>query len=179
MLRRYSIIILLILFTSIKAQEKGQWLFGGGLGLSFGAVTQIGIAPQVGYQVNDWYQVGINASYDYIKINDHPYFANDEYHYLTLGQYHRIFLYNKMFFLHAEYMQSWYNTYDYKDYGNPFAEKQWLTAPALLIGGGYNGRISDNAGFQITLLYDLIQDDYSLLPKNPPVIYRFGVWFGF
>jgi hypothetical protein len=65
--------------TSVPAQEKKKELseetfwnrlvYGGGLGLSFGNTTQILIAPQVGYRVNDKLIAGAGFMYNYLRVN--------------------------------------------------------------------------------------------------------------
>ncbi len=57
--------------TIIQTKEKSDFWkrvrFGGGLNLSFGNTTVIGISPQANYMVNDRFSVGAGVGYQYIK----------------------------------------------------------------------------------------------------------------
>ncbi|QNR25479.1 hypothetical protein [Croceimicrobium hydrocarbonivorans] len=48
---------------------KDRIIYGGGAGLSFGNNTNIFLAPQVGYKVNDNWVVGAGYMYNYAKWN--------------------------------------------------------------------------------------------------------------
>ena len=59
--------------TNASTQKSDFWQrvqFGGGLGLSFGDFTNVTIAPQAIYNVNENVSVGAGVQYNYLKNRD-------------------------------------------------------------------------------------------------------------
>ncbi len=60
--------------TPIASTQKSDFWqrvqFGGGLGLTFGEFTNISIAPQAIYNVNQFVSVGAGVQYNYLKNRD-------------------------------------------------------------------------------------------------------------
>ena len=59
--------------TNAVVQKSEFWQrvqFGGGLGLTFGDFTNISIAPQAIYNVNEFVSVGAGIQYNYLKNRD-------------------------------------------------------------------------------------------------------------
>lgn len=171
-----------------KTQPKGfnpeRLIFGGGLGLSFGNVTAISVAPMVGYRITDKLAAGVGLGYLYVNFKDDVYIGGNtydtKYSVLTPSVWARYLVFNN-FFAHTEYEQNFMSFTDYRydqsGSGNIESYKQKLNSPALLLGAGYRQPVSDNASFVILALYDVIQDEYS--PYRDRVDIRFGLNIGF
>ena len=59
--------------TTAAVQKNDFWQrvqFGGGLGLTFGVFTNISVAPQAIYNVNQFVSVGAGIQYNYLKNKD-------------------------------------------------------------------------------------------------------------
>ncbi len=83
---------------------KDRIWFGGGLGLSFGSVTNIAIEPMVGYKItkNGKLSVGVGISYQYFRDNRYtPAFETSVYGGRLFTRYRII----EQLFAHAEYNQ--------------------------------------------------------------------------
>jgi hypothetical protein len=173
-----------------KEQPKGfdpqRIIFGGGLGLSFGDVTAISIAPMVGYRITDNLAAGIGLGYQYLRIKD--FFelrdANGNppqyYDYKTSiysGSVWARYLVFTNFFAHAEYEQNFMSftrpEFDHNGSGSIEEYKINYRSPAMLLGAGYRQPVTDNSSFVVMALYDVIQDEYS------PYYDRIDVRFGF
>ncbi|HYV94233.1 MAG TPA: hypothetical protein VE978_20830 [Chitinophagales bacterium] len=145
---------------------------GGSLGLSFGNITSVEIAPVVTYQITDDWLGGLGARYIYFSYND-PYsnygFTTSIYGGTLLTRYNLF----RGFFGEADLELN--NTYDLLSLETTgIVKRVWV--PSLLLGGGYAQKIGGRSVFFISVLYDVIQD-----PNSPywgiPVI-RGGISFG-
>ena len=181
-----------------KAQPKGfdpqRLIFGGGLGLSFGDVTAVSVAPVVGYRVTENFAAGIGLGYQYLRVKDFYRLQDlngqvNYYDYKTsiysASAWARYVLFTN-FFVHAEYERNFMNFTDYQfdqnGSGSIEAYKLKYNSPALLLGGGFRQPISDNASFVVLALYDVIQDKYSPYRNQdnvPHIDLRFGFNVGF
>jgi hypothetical protein len=152
-----------------KPSFADRLAFGGNIGLSFGTVTYIEIAPLVGYRVTDAFTTGLGFRYIYYKDNYYDYTSNI-YGGTVFARY-RIF---KGLFAEADFEANNLDAYTPDNSGGYTLERKWI--PSLLLGGGYSSSIGRSAGFFISILYDVLQD-----PNSPyygqPVI-RAGVGFG-
>ncbi|MFI5135756.1 MAG: hypothetical protein ACHQD9_07875 [Chitinophagales bacterium] len=142
---------------------------GGYLSLSFGTVTYIAIAPQVGYRFTNNLTAGVGFNYQYYQDNYYNYHTN-VYGGLIFARYNVY----KGLFLEGDFEDNNLDVYNVDiNTGNYFLTRQWV--PSLLLGGGYSGGGS-HGGFYISILYDVLQN-----PNSPyygiPVI-RAGVGFG-
>ena len=144
-------------------KPKQNWTdkisLGGNLSLSFGTLTLVQVAPQIGYRVTDRFIPGVGANYIYFKD---PFGATTIYGGSVFARY----LIADNFFAYAEYEQL--NREVWEAWGN---ERRWI--PIGLIGGGYRTG-GDGLNFSISVLFDVIQDPWS--PYGNPVI-RGGVFF--
>ncbi len=52
---------------------RSKFHFGGGLGLSFGTVTQVDLSPSIAYDLTNRLSVGVGASYLYYKNKIYSY----------------------------------------------------------------------------------------------------------
>lgn len=180
-----KLIVLLVVFfisTSVKAQngneisENSSFLdrvyVGGNFGLSFGDITNIQIAPIVGYRVTNDFSVGAGPRYQYTRVrfsggND---VSSNNYGFNLFARYN-IF---EPFFLQAEY-----------EYLNFELFNRDLTSfrenfNSVLIGGGISQPIGSRAFFNLTLLYNLSYDNTDTFRAyDSPLIVRAGINLGF
>ena len=145
--------------------------FGGGVSLMFGSVTNLGVAPLVGYKIDQKGKLssGLGLNYYYFKDNRYvPAFESSNYGWSVFSRYRVI----PQAYLHAEY-----NSQNYKIY-KPFADtygREWV--PFLLVGGGYAQQLAGNSYFTFQVLWDLIQDIRS--PYGGQPFFQAGVGVGF
>jgi hypothetical protein len=144
--------------------------FGGGLVLQFGDQTVIQVSPIMGYMLTEKLHVGLGVTYLYYKYIDHYY--NYQYESNTYGAsvFSKYFIFPEVF-AYGEYGIMNMDVYNYLSY-----EYSRANVASFLIGGGYRQMIGRNAGIELLLLYDLIDDPYS--PYTNPVI-RMGFVAGF
>ncbi|HRH68530.1 MAG: hypothetical protein JNL43_02485 [Flavobacteriales bacterium] len=145
--------------------------FGGGVSLMFGTVTNLGIAPLVGYKIDQKGKLssGIGLNYYYYKDNRYsPSYESSNYGWSVFSRYRVI----PQAFLHAEYNSQSYELY------SPFGEttqREWV--PFLLVGGGYSQHLGGNSYLTFQILWDLIQDLRS--PYGAQPFFSVGVGVGF
>src|SRR5690554_7446721 len=66
---------------------KDRLFFGGDLGLSFGTVTYIRVAPIIGYNISPKFAVGGGPSYQYYKDNRYSGYETSIYGGSVFGRY--------------------------------------------------------------------------------------------
>jgi len=154
-----------------KPPFSSRLAFGGYLGLSFGDITYVEIAPLVGYRVTDNFTAGLGLRYIYYKDNFYNYESNI-YGGTIFGRYN-IF---RGLFVEADFEANNLEALTVVDPINQVytLDRQWI--PSLLLGGGYSSAIGNSAGFYISILYDVIQDPNSPYYRQP--IIRAGVGVG-
>jgi hypothetical protein len=176
-----------------KEQPKGfdphRLIFGGGLGLSFGDVTAISVAPMVGYRITDNFSAGIGLGYQYLRVKDFYELQdlNGNYNYydyktsiLSPSVWARYVVFTN-FFVHAEYEHDFMSFTDYQfdqnGSGSIESYKLKYNSPAMLVGGGFRQPVTDNSSFVVLALYDVIQDKYSPYYKRIDIRFGFNVGF--
>lgn len=175
-------IICLMVHSAVNAQYdennpyaslpfKKRLFYGGDVGLSFGTITYIRIAPLIGYNLNPKLSVGLSPSYEYYSDNrTTPKFTSTMYGGSAFARYFvlpSIFLQASPEVLNLESVpQQNPITGDFEITGNR------VTIPILLLGGGFSQRSPNGSGFFISVLYDVIQDLNSPYPNN--LVFRIG-----
>ena len=169
--------------------DASRIIFGGGLGLGFGSVTNVSVAPIVGYRITDNFSAGIGMGYQYVRVKDYypvydknntviykPYTANI----YSPSVWTRYVIW-KNIFAHLEYE---HNFMSFKEYYNNYSVTLDIldrtvkyNAPSLLLGGGFRQPVSDRVSIVFMGLYDVIQDKYS--PYKGTIAFRFGIVAGF
>lgn len=150
---------------------KDRLYFGGGVSLMFGTVTNLGIAPMVGYKIDrkGKLSTGLGLNYYYFKDNRYvPSYESSNYGWSVFSRYRVI----PQAYLHAEY-----NAQNYELY-NPFGEstqREWV--PFLLVGGGYAQHLGGNSYLTFQVLWDLIQDLRSPYGGQPFLTAGVGIGF--
>lgn len=145
--------------------------FGGGVSLMFGTVTNLGVAPVVGYKIDQKGKLssGIGLNYFYFRDDRFvPAFESSNYGWSLFSRYRVI----PQAYLHAEY-----NVQNFEIY-SPFADtfqRQWV--PFLLVGGGYAQQLAGNSYLTFQVLWDVIQDIRS--PYGAQPFFQAGVGVGF
>jgi hypothetical protein len=160
-----------------KGFDMDRMVFGGNLGLAFGNITNIYIAPIVGYRITDNLAAGISLGFNYYRQSN----AYQSYN-LNTGQvknmpfvqtvysgglWAKYALFNN-FLLQAEFEVN--NILDqYKGYSVVQDSEGWskyqfsrTTVPSLLLGGGYRQPIGEWGSMYIIAMYDVLQR----LPSN-------------
>lgn len=169
--------LLTILFTFysyiyICAQERNPFfdaekLFtGGNLGLQFGTVTVLEIAPIIGYRVTKRLALGAGLTYQY--INDSRYLPPISLN-IYGGRIFTQFLFSENIYTHLEYEYLQY-TADITYLG-----PSTIQLNNYLAGVGYRQAISDNVAIDILLLWNFNDSPYNLY-SNP--IIRGGLQIG-
>lgn len=169
--------------------DPQRLIFGGGLGLGFGTVTNIAVSPVVGYRITDKFSAGIGLGYDYLRVKDYyqlvDFNGNPKYYDYKTSIYSasvwaRYLLFENVF-VHAEYEHNFMSFTDYRYAQNGSGDiegyKLNYNAPSLLLGGGFRQPISERSSFVAMALYDVLQDKYS--PYYKTISFRVGVNVGF
>lgn len=177
-----TFVMLALLCTVVRAQDteeeeelddmeekdtrtfKERVFVGGGINLSFGTVTNIGVEPLVGYKIdrdNRW-SVGLGGSYNYYRSSNYG-----QYVYETSIYGYKAFTRYKILppvFLAAEFNHLSYQLYSYTP---GLRERRWV--PFLLVGGGYAANIGGKTSLTFTVMWDVIQDPYSPYRAGSPL----------
>jgi hypothetical protein len=183
---RICLVIFLFLSTMASAQEERTELpsqpvkerkpfrerlfISPDLGLQFGTVTLINVAPKIGYRITDRFASGIGATYIYIKDKRYQSYG---YTYESSIYGGSVFSQYQLFEpvrLYAEYEMLSLESFDLKN-----GEVTRRIVPALLAGGGYTSRIGEYSSFGIMVLFDLLESTYSIY-ENPVI--RIGLNLG-
>ncbi len=150
---------------------KERLFFGGDLGLSFGTITNIRIAPMIGYNLNPKLSIGVSPSYEYYKDKRSiPDFESTIYGGSAFARYFvlpSIFLQVSPEVLNLEKLPTFNNITNEYDFNTGR-----VTIPVLLIGGGFSQRSPNGSGFFIGAFYDVIQDINS--PYSDTFVFRIG-----
>lgn len=127
---------------------------GGNFWGQLGTTTSLEIAPILGYRITEEYSVGVGIKYNYYRINYRtgPALSTSIYG----GSIFTRYILLDQFIAHAEI-----ETLNVELLNNSSIERRWV--PIALVGAGYS-----HNGFQIMLLYDLIND------RNNPYFGTFG-----
>jgi hypothetical protein len=147
---------------------RDRLFFGGNVGLSFGSLTFIQVAPLVGVRLNDKLGVGIGPSYSYFSDRRNPQlkFTTETYGGRLFAQYRvheSIMLYSEYELLNAEVPDLLYTKLERRNISS------------LFVGGGYLAPIGQRSAVMISVLYNLLEDSYS--PYDNPV-FRTGFVVG-
>lgn len=170
---KFSLLIIISLTANaIYAQEKensnpyadlpfkDRLFIGGDLGLSFGTITYIRIAPILGFNVSPKFSVGAGPSYQYYKDNRYLGLESSIYGGSVFGRYfviENIFLQTEFEVLNLEEL-----------YYNPATDHipQRVTIPVWFVGAGFSQRTPNGSGFFIGIFYDLVGDINSPYPSD-------------
>jgi len=136
---------------------------GGGLGLSFGSLTIIEIAPSIGYYLTDNILVGVGGRYSYYK-NNNTKLSQSIYGGRLFGEY----LFKKLPFL-AHLETELINL--------EWAQNERKNIVNVYVGGGIKQRIGGGSYFFILALWNLNETKESYILQPNPII-RGGIAIG-
>jgi hypothetical protein len=145
--------------------------FGGNFSFQFGNVTFIDVSPLAFYQATPQLQVGIGATYQYIRFSFRGFntTANSIYGGRVFG---RFFPFSTSpFFAHAEY-ESLNAAYFDQLVGE--VRRGWI--PGTFLGAGYSQRMGQRAAFNFTVLYNFTWNQFRS-PYASPWVVRAGFHF--
>jgi len=151
-----------------KPPLKDRIFFGGDIGLQFGDVTYIYLAPIIGYKVTPKLGMGGGPTYSYQHFNGNygqASYESNSYGGRAFGQYRVI----PSAIAYAEY--SLINSEVYDDISNKIKR---ANVESFLVGGGYAQPAGGNASFNLMVLFDVIQDRYSYT-QNPIIRVGFNI----
>ncbi|MBL0057384.1 MAG: hypothetical protein IPP31_14685 [Chitinophagaceae bacterium] len=160
-----------------KGGFKKENLFtGGGLTVSFSSYTTVlGASPVFGYSINKWVDAGIVVNFNYSANRHITYYDPYTYQYYYSDDKLRQFQYGpgafvrvypiKFLFVQAQGELNFINQKIIYADGSP-SGKQSLSAPSLLVGGGYcNGREGTGSLFYyVSILADVARN------RNSPYV---------
>ena len=134
---------------------------GGGIGLQFGVVTFVNVAPDIGYKITERYSAGVGLRYMYFADNTYsPPFKIDIYGASVFNR----FIVTDFFFLHGEY----------EVLNGPWNQNisTRFNITNVWVGGGLR-QGGDGASLNLVVLWNLNDEGY--LP-NPQI--RMGISIG-
>lgn len=139
---------------------------GGGLGLSFGTITQINVSPMIGYEITEKWAAGLGGTYIYYRDNRYDASTN-----ILGGRLFSQYYITESILLHSEY-----ELISFEDYLN----EGRINVKSLLGGAGYRSRVGGNSFIYILALYNFGNP----FGTNPPgyfisnPVLRMGFSFG-
>ncbi len=163
---------------------RDRLFLGGGIGMTFGDITRIDIAPVAGMWVVPQWSIGVGGRYTFYKPR---YIGSSSSvsgtHIWGVSGFTQVLpfpdigtLLNKEIgggpILHGEYEGLYYDT-KLMDPLAPSTGKQWVDI--LFVGGGWRQQVGDRAAINILLLWNLSGQDFTPYTSNP--ILRFTITF--
>ena len=162
----------LVALTAVPAVAQNSNVFyGGGIGLSFGTIDYIEIAPMVGIQVTDEFSTGINLLYRYRDDSRYsPSLSTNDYGGGVFARYR--FLPNLFAQTEYEYLNFEYFDFDGRKTSDSFS--------SFLVGGGLAQPLGNNVAMTAVVLYNFSYSESDIFrPYDSPWIVRVGVMAGF
>jgi hypothetical protein len=149
-----------------KPPLKDRLYTGGIIGLQFGTVTFIELAPIIGYMVTPKLSAGVGLKYMYYKETAYgTTYSNSSYGGSIFSRY---FLLENLF-AHVE--TEVLNLEVQEFYGS-----RRMNITSVFLGGGYRQMLGERSGIDLMILANLNESRYSPYPN--PVI-RIGMGIGF
>ena len=150
---------------------KQKLFFGGGLGLSFGDVDYVEVAPLVGYHFTPKLDGAAQPFYRW--VNDSRY-AED----ISTNDY-GIDLFARYFVVPNIFVEGEYEYLSY-EYPTPTFDIQRTTLNSFLAGGGFSQPMGKNAAFYVSVLYNFSYDNNDPnMPYGDAWVVQAGVTAGF
>jgi len=142
--------------------KADRLFFGGGLGLQFGDIDLVSIAPEVGYRFTDKLAAGIGISYYYISTSSNGGFSTEIYGGKVFGRY----LVFDNLFAHTEYEALNMETKYFNTGLSP--DHKRFTVGSFLVGAGYKFGLGKNSYLNLLILWNLNETIYS--PYTNPIL---------
>jgi opacity protein-like surface antigen len=166
----FMLVLVVVSATPAEAQNSNVF-YGGGIGLSFGTIDFIEIAPMIGVQVTDEFSTGISLLYRYRNDSRYsPSLSTNDYGGSIFARYH--FLPN--LFAQTEYE---YLNFEYHDFNGG---KKSDNYSSFLAGAGMSQPLGHNVAMHAAVLYNFSYSDKDFYrPYDSPWVIRVGVSAGF
>ena len=149
-------------------KKRNNFLIGGSFGATFGTYTSVDVAPHFGYYlIKDHLLGGGGLNYTFVRER----YLNTIYDFHILGGS----LLLQGYFLRYLCAHAELNYYGYKD--NNYLSANWLTAPALYVGGGYRQKVGGDFGVYFLILFNCFSGHPNNIYGNP--IFRAGFSYDF
>ncbi|AFM05405.1 hypothetical protein Fleli_3065 [Bernardetia litoralis DSM 6794] len=155
-----------------------RFYFGGNFGANFGTVTNITVAPMVGYKITPRFSVGVGGTYQYWSDKRFtPTYTQSIYGGSLFSRYMiaEDFLGTGNLFAHAEY-ETLFAKEPYQDPNTGLIKEKTKAFPSFLIGGGLAIPIGSRSAFTISALYNPFYDEFNSLYESPLQV-RIGGFF--
>ena len=165
-----ALVLVALAAAPVGAQDSNVF-YGGGIGLSFGTIDYIEVAPLIGIQVTDEFSTGINLVYRYRDDSRYsPSLSTNDYGGGVFARYRVL----PNLFAQTEYE---YLNFEYYDFNG---NKDSDSYSSFLVGGGLSQPIGTNAALHVAVLYNFSYSESDLYrPYDSPWILRVGVSAGF
>jgi hypothetical protein len=175
-------------FSVISAQDrqelKGQYFLGPDIGLMFGTVNRIEVAPVLGYYLSNRLSVAAGFKYEfYSEKNLYTTYGSVKTHiygprafmrfavFNNIGDYLPVGM-NSSIFMHAEFESN--NLSSNYFYNPAVSDNSRFWHSTILLGGGFSQTASERIQINILFLWDTYTGSISLY--NNPII-RFSLQF--
>ena len=150
-----------------KDEKKPFWSWdrvygGGGIGLQFGTITLVNVAPDIGYKITERYSAGVGIRYIYFSDRRPPPYSLNIY---GASVFNRLII-TDFLFAHAEYEVlngQW----------NPYTTRRF-NLNNVWVGGGLR-QVTGNVSLNLTALWNLNVEPFNPFP-NPQI--RMGISVG-
>lgn len=159
------------LTISAQPSARSRIFYGGGIGLGFGDVEYVELAPMMGIRFNYNFSVGVSFMYRWVSdtrfatdIETEDFGAN------VFARYH---------VSPNAYFQVEYEYLDYEIYVLPLEQTERHSFSSTLAGGGVAQPVGQRTYAYATVLYNFSYNDQLDNPYNDPWVYRFGMSVGF
>lgn len=164
-------------------------IVGGGLGLSFGTITNISVMPKIGYRITENFAAGVGVGYNYFRWKNYYEFSdingNVSYYDYKTSMYSasvwaRYIIWRNLF-AHVEYEHNFMSFTDYGfdpgGSGSIIGSKLNYNAGSLLLGAGIRQPVGDRFSVAFAVYYDVLQNPYS--PYYKRVFPQIGFYMNF
>ncbi len=183
--------------AKVKGFDPSKLVFGGGINLALGTITNVGISPTVGYHFTKKFVAGVGIGYSYLEIKDYYdlYTSSTGDQYFPLKSsviYPNVWAtYNlnnnpyNTFFVQGQFeydiMQATQYNYD-ATYTTIQSSNFNVNVPCLLLGVGVRKPLSERVSVTFSIVYDVLQQEYSPYKSDnvfTGLIPRFSILAGF
>jgi hypothetical protein len=151
--------------------KKENLFWGGDISAYFSIVSQVSVAPTIGYRFNDRIEAGLRASY--MVYYGEGVSASGGYGSVN---YYGGSLYARVFISPVVFAQAEYEILNVPS-ANFFETR--TDVESRLIGGGMRRQIGQNSYYLVTILWDLDNANTSSPYYGDPLTFRIGFNFGF
>lgn len=141
-----------------ESQNTTKYFIGGGFGITFGTQTNIYVAPEIAYAINNNLHIGVGLSYEYSSY--HNFIPKRTINIYGGKAFARYFIFDD-FFAYAEFEKLYFRD----NYINP-TNSPLIAIEGFYAGGGYRQWFGTNSFGTIALLFDLTNSNY-LFGINP------------